>query len=134
MIIANDESDNKLVVGGDATFLKLTNSTIDSATTTQFLDKARVQLVGSTVSLNGADDVWTGSVQLDSGTLNVDTGLNFISTNDNPALRNVVLLHLSEKNGNPVEFLQKTKETVRYGADCYIAEKGLEVDLSLCPF
>lgn len=62
------------------------------------------------------------------------TFLNFISTNDNPALRNVVLLHLSEKNGNPVEFLQKTKETVKYGTDCYIAEKGLEVDLSLCPF
>lgn len=62
------------------------------------------------------------------------TFLNFISTNDNPALRNVVLLHLSEKNGNPVGFLQKTKETVKYGADCYIAEKGLEVDLSLCPF
>lgn len=62
------------------------------------------------------------------------TFLNFISTNDNPALRNVVLLHLSDKNGNPVEFLQKTKETVKYGTDCYIAEKGLEVDLSLCPF
>ena len=62
------------------------------------------------------------------------TFLDFISTNDNPALRNVVLLHLSDKNGNPVEFLQKTKETVKYGTDCYIAEKGLEVDLSLCPF
>ena len=40
----------------------------------------------------------------------------------------------SDNNGNPVEFLQKTKETVKYGADCYIAEKGLEVDLNLCPF
>lgn len=68
------------------------------------------------------------------GHMSLKTALNFISTNDNPALRNVVLLHLSEKNGNPVEFLQKTKETVKYGADCYIAEKGLEVDLGLCPF
>lgn len=40
----------------------------------------------------------------------------------------------SDNNGNPVKFLQKTKETVKYGAYCYIAEKGLEVDLSLCPF
>ena len=68
------------------------------------------------------------------GHASLQTALNFISTNDNPALRNVVLIHLSDKNGNPVEFLQKTKETVKYGADCYIAEKGLEVKLDLCPF
>lgn len=68
------------------------------------------------------------------GHMSLQTALDFISTNDNPALRNVVLLHLSQDNGNPVEFLQKTKETVKYGAECYIAEKGLEVDLNLCPF
>lgn len=68
------------------------------------------------------------------GHMSLQTALDFISTNDNPALRNVVLLHLSQDNGNPVEFLQKTRETVKYGADCYIAEKGLEVDLNLCPF
>lgn len=68
------------------------------------------------------------------GHMSLQTALDFISTNDNPALRNVVLLHLSQDNGNLVEFLQKTKETVKYGADCYIAEKGLEVDLNLCPF
>lgn len=68
------------------------------------------------------------------GHMSLQTALDFISTNDNPALRNVVLIHLSDKNGNPVEFLRKTKETVKYGANCYIAEKGLEVDLNLCPF
>ena len=68
------------------------------------------------------------------GHMNIDTTLDFISTNDNPALRNVVLLHLSDKNADSAEFLQKTKETVKYGADCYIAEKGLVVDLNLCPF
>ena len=62
------------------------------------------------------------------------TFLNFIFTNDNPALRNVVLIHLSDKNADSALFQQKTKETVKYGADCYIAEKGLEVDLNLCPF
>lgn len=68
------------------------------------------------------------------GHMSLQTAMDFISTNDNPALRNVVLLHLSDKNSDSAQFLQKTKETVKYGADCYIAEKGLEVDLNLCPF
>lgn len=68
------------------------------------------------------------------GHMSLKTALDFISTNDNPALRNVVLIHLSDKNADSAEFLRKTKETVKYGADCFIAEKGLEVDLSLCPF
>lgn len=68
------------------------------------------------------------------GHMSLQTALGFISTNDNPALRNVVLLHLSDKNSDSEQFLQKTKETVKYGADYYIAEKGLEVDLNLCPF
>ena len=68
------------------------------------------------------------------GHMSLQTALDFISTNDNPALRNVVLLHLSASNSDADLFLQKTKETVKYGADCYIAEKGLRVDLNLCPF
>lgn len=68
------------------------------------------------------------------GHMSLQTALDFISTNDNPNLRTVCLLHLSASNSDADLFLQKTKETVRYGADCYIAEKGLEVDLNLCPF
>ena len=68
------------------------------------------------------------------GHMSLQTALDFISTNDNPALRNVVLLHLSDNNADSAQFLQKTKETIKYGAYCYIAEKGLEVDLNLCPF
>lgn len=68
------------------------------------------------------------------GHMSLQTALDFISTNDNPALRNVVLLHLSDKNSDSEKFLQQTKQTVKYGANCYIAEKGLEVDLNLCPF
>lgn len=66
--------------------------------------------------------------------MELETTLNLIRINDNPALRNVVLLHLSDKNADSAQFLQKTKDTVKYGADCYIAEKGLEVNLNLCPF
>lgn len=68
------------------------------------------------------------------GHMSLDTALKFIQTNDNPALRNVVLIHLSDTSGNPVLFLQRTKETIEYGANVYVAEKGLEVDMNLCPF
>ena len=68
------------------------------------------------------------------GHMSLKTALDFISTNDNPALRNVVLLHLSDKNADSAEFLQKTRETTKYGSDCYIAEKGLVVELNLVPF
>lgn len=68
------------------------------------------------------------------GHMSLDTALKFISTNDNPMLLNVVLIHLSDKSGDPAQFTEKTKKTIEYGANVYVARKGLEVDLNLCPF
>lgn len=68
------------------------------------------------------------------GHMSLKTALDFISTNDNPNLLTVCLIHLSASNSDADYFLQKTKETIKYGADCYVARSGLEVDLSLCPF
>lgn len=68
------------------------------------------------------------------GHMSLPTALDFISTNDNPALRNVVLIHLSDKSADSALFRQKTEETIKYGADVYVAERGLEVDMNLCPF
>ncbi len=68
------------------------------------------------------------------GHMSLPTALDFISTNDNPNLRSVCLLHVSDKSGDPALFQKKTEETVKYGADVYVAEKGLEVNLDLCPF
>lgn len=68
------------------------------------------------------------------GHMSLDTALNFISTNDNPALRNVILIHLSDKSGNSALFKEKAEETIKYGADVFVAERGLEVDMNLCPF
>lgn len=68
------------------------------------------------------------------GHMSLQTALDFISTNDNPALRNVVLLHLSASNSDADLFLQKTKTNLKYDADVYCAERGLAVDLSLIPF
>ena len=66
--------------------------------------------------------------------MELETTLNLIQTNDNPTLKKVVLIHLSASNSDADYFLQKTKETVKYGADCYIAEKGREINLDLIPF
>lgn len=68
------------------------------------------------------------------GHMSLKTALDFIYTNDTVNLRTVCLLHLSKSNSDSDLFLKKARETVKYGADCYIAEKGLEVDLNLCPF
>lgn len=68
------------------------------------------------------------------GHMSLPTALDFISTNDNPAFRNVVLIHLSDKSADSALFKQKTEETIKYGADVYVAERGLEVDMNLCPF
>lgn len=68
------------------------------------------------------------------GHMSLQTALDFISTNDTVNLRTVCLLHLSKSNSDADLFLKKARETVKYGANCYIAEKGLEVDLNLCPF
>ena len=68
------------------------------------------------------------------GHMSLQTALDFIFTNDSLALRNVILAHLSDKNADATEFQQKTKEILKYGADVYVAEKGVEVDLNLLPF
>lgn len=68
------------------------------------------------------------------GHMSLDTALKFISTNDNPNLRTVCLLHLSASSSDAELFLKKAKETVKYGADCHIAQKGLNISLDLLPF
>lgn len=71
------------------------------------------------------DHVLTGHMEL-------QTTLEFISTNDNPALKNVVLIHLSEKNADSSVFREKTQKIT--SADVYVAEKGLTVNLDSIPF
>ena len=67
-----------------------------------------------------------------TGHMEIGTTCEFIEANRNPALRNVILLHLSEESGSPEEFQTKAEKMV----DCpvYVASKGLEVDLRLVPF
>lgn len=67
------------------------------------------------------------------GHMSLETTLGFISANDNVELRNTVLLHLSNDNADPELFRQRAREVLKHG-ELYIAEKGLIVDLNLCPF
>lgn len=66
------------------------------------------------------------------GHMELQTTKEFVKVNNNPDLRNVVLLHLSANNSNPGEFKEEMEKII----DCpvWIAEKGLEVDLRLVPF
>ena len=67
-----------------------------------------------------------------TGHMSIDTAVEFLKANTSPALRNVVLLHLSESNSDESQF-KAAAETV---VDCpvYVADKGLEVELRKFPF
>lgn len=67
-----------------------------------------------------------------TGHMEIGTTCEFLKANNNPGLRNVVLLHLSSDSSNAQDFKAKAEKVV----DCpvWVAEKGLEVDLNLCPF
>lgn len=61
------------------------------------------------------------------GHMSIETVGDFLRVNNSPALRNVVLCHLSARNADAEDFVRRVEEIV----DCpvYAAEKGLEVDL-----
>lgn len=66
------------------------------------------------------------------GHMELRTTLGFLQTNNNPELRNVILCHLSRGNAEPELFRQEAEKNVE--CDVYVAEKGLEVNVSLEPF
>lgn len=63
--------------------------------------------------------------------MSLETCKEFFSANDLSRTRNIVLLHLSDGNSNAEQFKQEIQQLTK--RDTYIAEKGLEIDLSLCP-
>ena len=66
------------------------------------------------------------------GHMSVEAAEDFVSANASYDLRNVVLIHLSDHNGDPAGFLEKIAAVV----DCQVmvAEPGLEVELKAEPF
>lgn len=63
--------------------------------------------------------------------MSLETCKDFFQANDLSQTRNIVLLHLSDGNSNAEQFQREIHELTK--RDTYIAEKGLTVDLSLCP-
>ncbi|MDU7031318.1 MBL fold metallo-hydrolase [uncultured Robinsoniella sp.] len=67
-----------------------------------------------------------------SGHMEIGTACEFLKVNNNTGLRNVVLLHLSANNADPEQFISDVENVVN--CPVYVANKGLEINLDLCPF
>ncbi|MEI1256018.1 MBL fold metallo-hydrolase [Blautia sp. JLR.GB0024] len=65
------------------------------------------------------------------GHMSIDTACRFLKTNNNPALRSAVLLHLSENSANADIFKARVENVVKCPVN--VARKGLEIELGL-PF
>ncbi len=69
-----------------------------------------------------------------TGHMDIETTCQFLRTNDTPQLKNVVLLHLSDKNSNEEQFIKQAINSVHGGVNVYAADTGMEIDVSLVPF
>lgn len=66
-----------------------------------------------------------------TGHMEINTTCEFLKANNNPRLKNVVLLHLSSESSNAWDFKAKAEKVV--GCPVYVAKKGLEIPLNLVP-
>lgn len=64
--------------------------------------------------------------------MSLATCREILSKHDLSYVRNIVLLHLSDGNSNAEQFQREVQELTK--VDTHIAEEGLEISLSLCPF
>ncbi|MBO5484302.1 MAG: MBL fold metallo-hydrolase [Lachnospiraceae bacterium] len=67
------------------------------------------------------------------GHMELGTALDFLRTNANPSLMNVVLLHLSDSNSDAELFYTEAKKVVPR-ANVYVADTGMELELNKEPF
>lgn len=67
------------------------------------------------------------------GHMELETTLDFLRANDNSELRNVVLLHLSDRNSNEEMFVSRAQEAVP-GVNVYAADVGMKITLNKEPF
>lgn len=67
-----------------------------------------------------------------TGHMEIGATCEFLKANNNPSLRNVVLLHLSSESADAKDFKARAEKVI----DCpvYVAEKGMEIDLKLLLF
>lgn len=89
-------------------------------------------LVEANYSADLIDPLAENRTHVLTGHMELQTTLEFLRKNRSPALQKVILCHLSSNNADPVRFCTVASRVV----DCpvYIAEKGLDIDMSLVPF
>ena len=61
------------------------------------------------------------------GHMELETTKEFLRVNNNPGLQNVVLVHLSSVNGDPIAFKEEMEKVVE--CPVWVAEKGLGINL-----
>ena len=66
--------------------------------------------------------------------MELETTKGFIKANKTPNLDSVLLLHLSEGNSNPEQFQKEVQAVVGEGVRVVVADKGVTVNLDICPF
>lgn len=67
-----------------------------------------------------------------NGHMGLETTKELLEINDLSGVKNIVLLHLSDKNSNEKEFMEEIQNQT--GKPTYVAKKGLEINLSINPF
>ena len=68
------------------------------------------------------------------GHMELQTCKRLIQAINNPSLRSVGLLHLSSGNSDAGRFRREIKELVDPDVNVWVAEKGVQMELSLDPF
>jgi phosphoribosyl 1,2-cyclic phosphodiesterase len=66
--------------------------------------------------------------------MEIGTTKEFIRSNQTASLDSIVLLHLSDGNSNENQFLEEVQEVVGDGVKVFVADKGLTINLDICPF
>lgn len=86
-------------------------------------------LVEANYSKNVLHRADVNSTHVLQGHMEIETTLEFLRKNDTENLKNVVLLHLSDKNSDEQKFKELTIGAVHKGVNVSIANKGLIVPL-----
>lgn len=66
--------------------------------------------------------------------MELETCKSFIESNKTSSLYNVCLLHLSDGNSHEMKFREEVKQIVGNDMEVFVADRGLEICLDLCPF
>lgn len=113
--------------------------TIIFATDTSYLEYRFKELTNILIECNYSEKILlenmaNGSVDSSTGVRVASTHMSFenckemIKANNNPKLKNIVLLHLSDGNSNAKEFKEQIYKLTNKAV--YVADKGLEIELN----